>query len=215
MLGKVAATEGILPFGGVWTTDTLSDKLADITPEERKTALVAQLQYQKKVLGAKGSPNLFYKSSQNVEFTTEKLQSNLMQVLELNKITTENVQGNELHYHQPAKITINIGTSKNAMSHKIAEQRNRIKSNQQQQLLPLFLEQYPDTLVGKSVKHKCKNEDGTVEWFCGLVTAIHSLKCNVLFTEFDITYMYDDFPEDTWNFPLLGDLKKGDLIIKT
>jgi E1A/CREB-binding protein len=209
-INKVAATDAIMPFGGVWTVDSLQEKLGNIEPAKRKSALVAQLQYHKKVLKSKGSPSLFYKSSHNIEFTEEKLKSNLATVLELNEITTDNVQS-MLTYNTKETMTTNVKRSKTEMLAKVAEQRNKLKAKQQLVLLPEYYDN-PETLIGKNIKHKCREEDGTVEWFSARVTGIHRLKQNPLQTEFEV--IYDDFPDDTWHFPLLSDLKVGDLIIK-
>ena len=66
--------------------------------------------------------------------------------------------------------------------------------------------------MGKNVTHRTREDDGTVEWFSAKVTDMGAKKANVLNTVY--TIVYDDFQEDTYYFPLLMDLKKGDLIIK-
>jgi hypothetical protein len=57
----------------------------------------------------------------------------------------------------------------------------------QKQLLPTF-EADPDKLVGKKIKHKCRDPvSKTVEWFI----------------------------EWLWHFPLLKDMENGDIIINS
>ena len=80
----------------MWTSDNLTEKLHTLELSERKAALVAQLQYHKKVLNARGNASLFYKWSNNKEFHEENLKTNLVKVLEINSITTENVQSTAL-----------------------------------------------------------------------------------------------------------------------
>ena len=123
-LEKVAATEGIIPYGGVWTQEEVDTRVMGLPVEERKGALIAQIQYQKKVLNAKGSPGLFYKSSQGVAFTVDQLKTNLTKILDLNKITTENVKAaKSLHYHTSEKVSSNVQQSKLELRNKVAMQR--------------------------------------------------------------------------------------------
>ncbi|XP_003729015.2 uncharacterized protein LOC100888157 [Strongylocentrotus purpuratus] len=211
---KVAATEGVFAYGGVWTLDSYEDKISELQPAKRKAAIYAQLKYHKRVLDSKGNPQLFQKSTHGTEHSEGTLTDNLKTLLELNNITAADVEGardqTNLQYHTNEKITTNVRSSKSERMKKISEQRNQIKAKQQQTLLPELLLD-PASLVGKKCKQKCREEDGSVEWFTGSVTAISRFKQNVISTEFDM--VYDDFPEDTWTFPLLMDLKKGDLII--
>ena len=209
-ISKVAATDGIVQYGGVWTLESFAEKVEEIEPSMRKSAIYAQLKYHRKVLNSKGHHTLFNKTSHGVAFPEDKLKENLKNVLELNEITTANVQSAHLQYHTPDETQKNVQSSKTKMLEKISMQRKQLKAKQQQILLPQFLED-PDSLVGKRVTHRCREEDGTVEWFSGTVKDICQIKPNVINTEYDL--QYDDFP-DVWTFPLLMDLKKGDLIIK-
>ena len=69
-----------------------------------------------------------------------------------------------------------------------------------------------DLLVNCRIKHKCVTDTGH-EWFEGLVL---NIKCKneqeVHKTEYWVKYYQDD-DETQWYFPLLVDLKAGDLII--
>ena len=99
------------------------------------------------------------------------------------------------------------------MLKKISTQQNEIIAKQQVDLLPQFCTN-PNELVGKSIKHKTCEDDGNVtvvEWFRSKVIGIHDIEQNVFKTEFHVKY--DDFSDDDWHFPLLQDMKNGDLII--
>jgi hypothetical protein len=50
-----------------------------------------------------------------------------------------------------------------------------------------------------------------VQWFSAVVDSIKIKKGDVIKTEYYVRY--DECPNDLWHFPLLTDLKKGDLII--
>jgi hypothetical protein len=67
-------------------------------------------------------------------------------------------------------------------------------------------------MVGVRVQHRCEEPVGTVMWFDATVTGIATRKNDPLSTEY--TIVYDETSDDTWTFPLLRDLKRGDLIIK-
>ncbi|XP_072049567.1 LOW QUALITY PROTEIN: uncharacterized protein [Amphiura filiformis] len=216
-INKVAATDGVLEYGGVWTLDSCENAVQKVDSRNRKAAIYSQLKYHKKVLNSKGNHKLFQKTSQSVEYSETTLMENLKTVLELNEITADNVQSTatastNLQYHANEETKNNVESSKAMMFQKSSEQRNHIKAKQQQTLLPELLAN-PTSLVGKRCKHKCREDDGTVEWFSATVTAINNIKSNVIGTKFDI--IYDEFPADTWSFPLLMDLKKGDFMIIT
>ena len=62
IVNKVAATDAIVEFGGVWKLDEVARKLESLSTQKRKAALIAQLKYHKKVLNSKGDHRLFNKS---------------------------------------------------------------------------------------------------------------------------------------------------------
>ena len=55
-------TDAVAKIGGVWTVDNFETKLRSIPSSDRKAAVYTQLQYNRKVLNAKGSGELFWKS---------------------------------------------------------------------------------------------------------------------------------------------------------
>jgi len=80
---------------------------------------------------------------------------------------------------------------------------------QQQKMLPELLLN-PQAIVNRKFKHKCKDpENGTIEWYKGKVICVHRHNDNPIKTEFTVKYEED---EDEWFFPLLQDLKNGDLM---
>ena len=94
------------------------------------------------------------------------------------------------------------------------ELRRKRCIKQQQELLPKF-EEKPELLVQKRVLHKFV-EEGTTEpeWFKAKVVVIilknvkYPLKSNCVIK-------YDEEDDDTsWQFLILADFKKGDLILE-
>lgn len=104
----------------------------------------------------------------------------------------------------------NIITVKQNVVKMLMDERKRNTVNQQSYLLPKFIDN-PELHVGKSFKHKCKEEGSNeVIWCSGKVLSIHALKDKT--AEFCVRYEVDD--NDTeWYFPLLIDMLNGDLII--
>lgn len=66
---------------------------------------------------------------------------------------------------------------------------------------------FTDTL---KISQKC-SENNTIQWFDAKVISIKTIKADAIKTEYNIRY--DDCPDDIWFFPLLMDLKKGDLLV--
>ncbi len=76
--------------------------------------------------------------------------------------------------------------------------------------LRLFLDS-PEHLVGKNVIHQCA-EDDIVDWFVGKITGIVKPHKDPSKTKYSIQYEIEEF-KNTWEFCLLKDLQKGDLIV--
>lgn len=98
---------------------------------------------------------------------------------------------------------------KQKLNKELLKGRERRKVENQKKLLPIYIES-PEKLVGMKVEHKCVDAEKEF-WFPAKVTGIKSLKTNPLKTEYNI--IYDENPEETWFFPLLTDMKNGDLVV--
>ena len=59
----------------------------------------------------------------------------------------------------------------------------------------------PEELVGREIKHRFENEDGSLTWYDGLVIGVNNMESEVLY--------YGE--EDVCEFDLLHDFAKGDL----
>jgi hypothetical protein len=91
----------------------------------------------------------------------------------------------------------------------LEDRRKRQNSAQVANLLPVYLEN-PASLVGTIFHHKCRDEDGKIEWFRRRIVSVHARKHSTEKTEYNVEY--DLFPNDTWFFPMLMDLRKGDVV---
>ncbi|CAC5376805.1 unnamed protein product [Mytilus coruscus] len=192
---KVKLTGKLNELGGLWVN---IEQIASYKLKIRegpnfnvllKDALNAQLQFRKHVLKSKGPKEKFQQSSKGQQYSAQQLENNLAEIMDLNK-ENENVEvcEDKLQYFPIHETRVNINTAK----------QNLIIDD-------------PEVLVGKSFKHKCKEEGSNeVIWCPGKVLSVHVLKGKK--TEFCVRYEVDD--DDTeWYFPLLTDMSNGDLII--
>jgi hypothetical protein len=94
---------------------------------------------------------------------------------------------------------------------KLRDQRQKQVADLSKEKLSCFLKD-PGSLVSRRVSHKCREPGQPAEWYSGKVTRL--VKKNVrdpIKTKFEIIYDVD--PDAEWEFPLLSDLGKGDLIV--
>ncbi|VDI41863.1 Hypothetical predicted protein [Mytilus galloprovincialis] len=116
-----------------------------------------------------------------------------------------------MSYKSEDQIQESLQSKKNILFSKLSGERLSRQIKQQKESLPYYVEK-PKDLVGKIISQKC-SENNTIQWFDAQVISIKKLKADTVKTEYNIRY--DDCPDDVWFFPLLMDLKKGDLLIKS
>ena len=167
------------------------------------------------MLKSKGARELFQQSSKGKKYTLEELRSNLEQVLKLKvDAPSETAEKNVPHVRSQEERSKLIGECKQEMFKKVREDRHKILIEKQKDKLPAFLKT-PKDLIGKKVKHKCYvdvNGKRETLWYDAVVDLIRDSAEIPLKREYYL--IYDDDEEDVyWHFPLLMDLKKGDLII--
>lgn len=212
---KVKLTQKLTELGGLWLTVDQIDQYCESCESDFKIrdAVVTQLQFRKSVLNSKGSKHLFQQSSKGKTFCVQEMINNLKAVIEINQ--DENMPEcvePKLFYKNTEEARNEIQYLKRSLNQKIEENRKKILITQQKDLLPNFLSN-PNTLVGKRVKHKCRDPvTKIVEWFTGTVKNIQCQNENPFKIEFNIHYD-DDNDDDDWCFPLLKDMQNGDVII--
>lgn len=211
---KVKLTAKLGELGGLWlSADDVEKYKVSIRTDGKKDmlreAIITQLQFRKQVLNSKGPKDKFQQQTKGHQYTVSELENNLKDIIDTNKNQeTEEVSDNTLKYKSLDEINVNIESAKCKLAKKLEENRQKIKINQQQILLPQYILS-PQSLVGKHIKQKFKLP-GTreVEWFCGLVTKLD--KENGRKSKYFVKYEGED---DECCFPLLIDIDNGDLII--
>ena len=216
---KVEAVNELVTLGiQAWLSEEqVEDNLVDIPDEEDKVkVLLAQLNFYKHVISVKCPAHLFYKtkiepvSNKRINRDSNELLDSLLQVLKHNLIPST--------YERPSSFLKGknerdkaFAEGKEELTKKMLEARmKRFTSKQAKEHLPMLL-QKPELLVGKRVHHLLDDE-GSENWQAGTVLCIQKHNKNRMRVVYSIAYTDD--PDILLSFPLLVDLKKGDLIIE-
>ncbi len=97
-------------------------------------------------------------------------------------------------------------------SDKIKEARIKRQSSKSKDMLE-FLLKFPAELVGKRIKHKVQEtKDDIPDWFDAKVKQIETEKNDTIKTMYDI-YYDEDGADILFTYPLLNELKKGNIMI--
>ena len=211
----IEATNRVVQYGGVWTSgDIIDDNIRKYRSEgwsqtQIQQAVYCQIVYHRDVTKAKGPRELYQKTSKQKQKPLPVLIDNLKQILQVNDIQEE---GNErgLRYLPMSEVQDRVETNKRAMVAKLKKERIQRQVQQQKAQASRYVENI-ELLVGKHVQHLCREPGEDAVWCHATVTGIYKCTANVRKTEY--TLQYDTCPDDTWNFPLIMDLTKGDLLV--
>jgi hypothetical protein len=148
-----------------------------------------------------------------VNVSVEQLQHNLCQLIQLNPVTPdaeENGQSSSDGIRPREERTPMLNSEKVKLREKLlaARQKRVLKEKKKRDIYIVDQEK----LVGMRIKHNCADNDDAGDWFDAQVLALGKKSDNPLKTEYTVKYDIDD-DDTSWQFNLLMDLKKGDLII--
>ena len=221
----VNLTQKLGQCGNLWTSlEDVNFHLERLrtNPKELYAALKTQIQFQKNVLKSKGDKQLFQmseiKNEKRVQFDNKRLTENLKKIIELNppEVDTDENTTSEISHIIPENVrTTAVNELKSKLVDKLKESRMKRIIDAQKTKLPAFL-QAPEKLTGCKIKHKCFVDAAKTSsmWYDAEVLGIKKAHVNPIKTEYLVKYDEDDDDDDQWFFPLLTDLKNGDLIIK-
>lgn len=221
----LALVQQVTALGGVWiTADQVDQKYENLCSTENsetvRRALHSQLQFIQRILKCKGpSKEHFQLSTQGRQFTKEELHSHLKEVVVFNNLQsnanqdTEDLaaraQTQEEKTQQSAEEMLDSYTrQKQRMLLKIDGEKKKRAADNSKALLEQFTKD-PNHLVDKNIEHLFIVA-GNKRWFAGRVLRIVQNKTNPLHTIYSVDYDEEDEEE---HYPLLADLKKGELII--
>ena len=134
----------------------------------------------------------------------------ILELNDLNDAEQDSVQNEcTMSYKSEEQIQEALQSKKNLLFSKLSDERLARQIKQQKESLPHYIDN-PKDLVGGKKSQKC-SENNTIQWFDAKVISIKTIKADAIKTKYNIRY--DDCPDDIWFFPLLMDLKKGDLLV--
>lgn len=190
--------------------EDMERSVAGKSEQETVQDIIKQLHYHQHVFKSKGDRSLFAKSSKGKALSSDALRTNMATVLQLNSITDLSSE-TEIE----ADPSNDIMTAKyDLLKNKLMERRRKDREGRKITKEKAKLERYkhsPISMVGKRIHHQCKDDDGDVEWFAAVVRDMVEEREDTMKIEYNI--IYDDYQDEVWTFPLLRDLKNGDLII--
>ena len=181
--------------------------------------MLCQLRFRQLVLKSTGQRSLFNKTKvlgdKRVALNSDGLKANLEEVIRLNPGSTAFGDNEEAsgRVRPRDERDIHFQTEKAKLYARLQEaRRRRLILNQKEKLPELLLD--PKKLVGKRIKHRVVEESEDDSFWCdGNVLEITEENNDTpAKTQYRIHYDIEP-PELTWTFPLLVDLKKGDLVV--
>ena len=225
---KIALTLKIEKCGGLWhTKKDISQNLNKLDEKAKIEVLYTQLQYHHIVLLSFAPESYYFQKSRSekgrkIDFTCDTMEKHLLKIISLNmekfgepslEDNVENPVAVPVYTIAPAEKRQEItAKQKESFEYILKEARSKRKSNRSKLFLDSFL-QNPNDFVGKRIVHKVQEtEEDIPEWYDATVKGIETLSKEPIGTVYEISYDIDG-PDKTFLFPLLRDLKKGNLIV--
>ena len=205
---KRAIIQEVQDLHGEWESIEKVERELDLIKDEsnKRSALIAQLKYQKLVLGAKARDNKqFQQSSKGQVFDTETLKENLCDIIEFNSTKEQEGQASfatphvleENERRQALEKTkamirkkLQAAQMKRLANNPENSQRQTTKRQKKQPARFKIKKIKPADLVGKVVEHTFDSEDepGTALTYTGTVTRIVERKKKDTETLYEIVY---------------------------
>ncbi len=221
-------------MGGLWKSeDEVKVGIDGLDEKEKMTKLYAQLQFHHLVLNSKADEGYFFQKSHTVnrrkiEFTSYDMMKHLISVINQNITIADpailkfflsaaekqkDKSKEPVSRVLPEKMRIpEVQKQKEEFAKIVKEARIKRKTKKSKESLKELLED-PTLLIGKRIKHR--NQESTEEdpeWYDASVLAIDKSTNEPMRTIYELCYDIDG-QDSRFSFPLLNDLKKGDLII--
>ncbi|ELU15832.1 hypothetical protein CAPTEDRAFT_210245 [Capitella teleta] len=206
---KVSLSWAISSYGGPWVLEDVEQNLKTLPPAKHRAALLVQIRFHKEVLHSKGDRILFQETSHGLTFSDERLLENLKEILMQNDMAVCDHIPTGLSYKNESDWSEGLSQKKRALAAKLEKARSLRQAQKSKKRLPDFLSA-PESLVDCCVMHQCNEPGQEADWFKAKVLSVFKPSKNPLKFEFSVQYDVDD---EIYYFPLLADLKKGDLIV--
>ena len=214
----------------------ITDNLKNRDEKVKVSSLCTQLQYHSIILSSSAPDNYYFQKpktekGRKIDFDSTTMVKHLPEIIDLNVAKFREADPDDillsqivaelnlLSTKQPfnivssEKITEVLEKQKEKLKNTLQEARTKRQSNRCKEMLETFTRS-PYLLVGKRIKHKAQeSKEAIPEWNDGTVRKIDYLdKEQGTKTLYDIVYDIDG-EDHPYSFPLLNDLKRGNLII--
>lgn len=221
-------------LGGLWRSEqAIHTSLCNIKSEKDKiNALYIQLQFHHLVLSSVSPKSFYFQKSHSekgkkVDFDPGEMMQHLIEIVKMSLNGTEQpfydsnnddddaamVSGNtDINLKSSSERDEEFKKQKEGMFYKLKAASMKRSADKSKRTLDYYIMDV-NLLVGKKVKHKVQETSEEIpEWFDATVLRIDRLSKELIQTRYDIYYDVDG--QDTiYSFPLLTDLKRGNLII--
>lgn len=192
---RVCLTNSLAKLGGVWRSLAEVDNYLKCQKSDKDNvqALVTQLQFHKIVLKAEGGKELFQQSVTKDGkihiYNCTELRQNLLEVLKINQVESEEAEVETMLEPQPAMTyrseedtNVRFVEEKRKLVERLnAARQKRAKKTQKDKLSECLKD--TEQLVGKRVKHNCCEEGNTTPvWYAGTVLKISQATSNAINT---------------------------------
>ncbi|ELT89447.1 hypothetical protein CAPTEDRAFT_212803 [Capitella teleta] len=206
---RLKASREVFSYGGPWASEEVEAKLSALVPAQQRKALLCQIRFHRDVLKSAGPRTLFQESSNALAYDVKRLTANLAEILARNDGASE-VPAPTLVYKEPEDIDQATVEKKRELKLKLEKARKSRQAAKAKERLPALVSD-PSSLVGQRFLHQCNEPGEPAQWYPATVRGIHKQGKEPFNTEFKV--VYDEDEEETWHFPLLKDLRNGDMIL--
>ena len=139
-----------------------------------------------------------------------QLRFHLCEVLSLNDCDAEeDTPASSLVYKSSTTFDQDIVHKKRDVVKRLEKGRKLRQAQQAREHLP-SLEADPLSLVARRILHQCSEDGAAPQWYPAVVEGVSQMSTNPYRVSFSVKY---DGEAESYDFPLLVDLKKGDLIL--
>ena len=215
---KEKLTKKVEEFGGLWkNVEEVDIHLSKLPSKQHKTAIIAQIDFRKAVLdqvppdrtvGQKGRTV----DGKRVEFSCQELKANLKKFIDFQALTAEiraKTVLSQVEVRPREERREKLEEAKKEIASKQQSKADRIDNSEAERVEPKK-KKYPK-LFGKKIKHKWTLDNGKDVWYTGIVTAV--LDDDEYDSDCEFKVCYDEYPEETYDLPLIKDYKRNWVVI--
>ena len=219
MAEHLRLTNEVSKYGGVWAGKSDVDKnLNKIRKnKEKKEALSTLIKYHSSFMKSKAPSKLHFNKgttgeSKYIQFDIDTLKMHLKKIIDFNEFTSaidfeeDVVERGFLTYREEHEREEILKGQKESLALKLIEARIKRKNQK-------FFND-PTLLLGRRIQYLCREEEEEErEWFDATVGDISLQNDDPKKVEYTVKFMIDIKNDIEWYFPVLADLKKGEVVI--